>query len=294
MLITGESGTGKELFAQGIHNESRRAGRPFVAINCAGFPEALLESELFGYEEGAFTGSRKGGKPGLFEIAHTGTVFLDEIGEMPLPLQTRLLRVLQAREVVRLGGTQPTPIDVRVIAATHRDLFKRIAEDEFRQDLFYRLNILRLKLPPLRERIEDLPLLAQSILTRISAGKQLRMPVGAIVDSLIDYLTRCRWPGNVRELENVLERAAVVFDESADLADIPSGADLMRAMFDDDEVLATGLRDVSAVHDLGHAKQKLHMLQIIDQCEGNLTEAAKKLGINRSTLWRRLKVSAKE
>lgn len=294
VLITGESGTGKELFAQGIHNESHRAGRPFVAINCAGFPEALLESELFGYEEGAFTGSRKGGKPGLFEIAHTGTVFLDEIGEMPLALQTRLLRVLQAREVVRLGGTQPTPIDVRVIAATHRDLFKRITEDEFRQDLFYRLNILRLKLPPLRERAEDLPLLAESILRRIGAGKPMRAPIKTIIDSLSAYLARCQWPGNVRELENVMERAAVVFSDAAEFDGTPSGPDLMRAMFDDDEVLVTGLSDTSAVQVLNHSKQKLQLLQIIDQCDGNLTEAAKKLGINRSTLWRRLKVTARD
>ena len=298
VLITGESGTGKELFAQGIHNESRRAGRPFVAINCAGFPEALLESELFGYEEGAFTGSRKGGKPGLFEIAHTGTVFLDEIGEMPLALQTRLLRVLQAREVVRLGGTQPTPIDVRVIAATHRDLFKRIAGNEFRQDLFYRLNILRLKLPPLRERVEDLPLLAESILARISAGKKLAVPVKTIVESLAAYLTRCTWPGNVRELENVMERAAVVFSDTAEFAGTPTSAELLSAMFDDDEMVASEspeiLPDASTVRDLIHSKKKLQMLRTIEQCDGNLTEAAKKLGINRTTLWRRLKLDARD
>ncbi|MDE2120898.1 MAG: propionate catabolism operon regulatory protein PrpR, partial [Betaproteobacteria bacterium] len=151
VLIAGESGTGKELFAQGLHAASRRRAQPFVAINCAAFPESLLESELFGYEEGAFTGARKSGKPGLFEAAHTGTVFLDEIGDMPLALQTRLLRVLQEREILRVGATEPTPVDVRVIAATHRDLAARIDAGLFRRDLYYRLNILRLELPSLRE-----------------------------------------------------------------------------------------------------------------------------------------------
>ncbi|EJT85484.1 Fis family transcriptional regulator [Pseudomonas putida S11] len=156
ILITGESGTGKELLAQGIHNESPRRQGPFVAINCAAFPESLLESELFGYEEGAFSGSRKGGKPGLFEAAHRGTLFLDEIGDMPVSLQTRLLRVLQEREVLRLGSTEPIAIDVRIIAATHQDLRSAMDDGDFRTDLYFRLNILRLQTTPLRERPEDI------------------------------------------------------------------------------------------------------------------------------------------
>jgi propionate catabolism operon transcriptional regulator len=166
VLITGASGTGKELFAQGIHAASPRRNRPFVAINCAALPETLLESELFGYEEGAFTGSRRGGKPGLFEAAHTGTLFLDEVGDLSLPLQTRLLRVLQEREVLRLGASDPTPVDVRVVAATHRDLEQSVAERAFRMDLYYRLNILKLHLPSLAERPDDIPALAAGILGR--------------------------------------------------------------------------------------------------------------------------------
>ena len=164
VLITGESGTGKELFAQAIHNASPRATRPFVAINCAAFPETLLESELFGHEEGAFTGARRGGRRGLFEAAHTGTLFLDEIGDMPLTLQTRLLRVLQERRITRLGANHAIPVDVRVIAATHQDLTDLVAQRSFRQDLYYRLNTLRLQLPALRDRREDIPALAQHLL----------------------------------------------------------------------------------------------------------------------------------
>nr|WP_306805665.1 propionate catabolism operon regulatory protein PrpR [Caballeronia sp. BR00000012568055] len=294
VLITGESGTGKELFAQGIHNESTRASRPFVAINCAGFPESLLESELFGYEEGAFTGTRKGGKPGLFEIAHTGTVFLDEIGEMPISLQTRLLRVLQAREVVRLGGTQPTPIDVRVIAATHRNLKERVASGEFRQDLYYRLNILRLKLPALRERGGDVALLAETLLARLASGASFKkVSVEQIIASLMPFLMRHTWPGNVRELENVMERAAVLLGGS-DAQDVGS-ADLARAIFDDEEVLTASASLSSgkaAVLDLVESRDRVRMLQVIGQCDGNLSMAAKQLGISRSTLWRRLKTDS--
>ncbi|HEY4490755.1 MAG TPA: sigma 54-interacting transcriptional regulator, partial [Acidobacteriota bacterium] len=159
ILITGETGTGKELFAQGIHNGSPRKNNPFVAINCAAFPESLLESELFGHEEGAFSGSKRGGKAGLFEAAHTGTIFLDEIGDMPFPLQTRLLRVLQEKEILRVGSNEPMQVDIRVIAATNRNLKKSVTDGNFREDLFYRLNILCINLPPLRERIDDLKII---------------------------------------------------------------------------------------------------------------------------------------
>ena len=166
VLLTGESGTGKELVAQGIHNASRRRGNPFVAFNCAALPEGLIESELFGHEEGAFTGARRGGKPGLFEIAHTGTIFLDEIGEMPAALQSRLLRVLQEREVMKLGSGRATPVDVRVIAATHRDLHALVGQGAFRADLYFRLNLLQIELPPLRERRDDIAPLARHLLSR--------------------------------------------------------------------------------------------------------------------------------
>lgn len=200
VLVTGESGTGKELMAQSIHSASARQAKPFIAVNCAALPENLLESELFGYEEGAFTGAKKGGKPGLFEMAHGGTVFLDEIGDLPLALQARLLRVLQEKEVMRIGGDRIVPVDVRVISATNKDLIKSMQQGNFRVDLFYRLNILQIHVPPLRERKDDIPLLVQRFLAKNGAQ-------GEVVDEkLMQVFTRYDWPGNVRELENVVER----------------------------------------------------------------------------------------
>jgi propionate catabolism operon transcriptional regulator len=224
LLILGESGTGKEMVAQSMHQLSARRDFAFVAINCGAFPEALLESELFGYEEGAFTGARKGGKAGLIEVAHRGTLFLDEIGEMPLPLQSRLLRVLQEREVVRLGSTEPTRVDIRVIAATHRALTDGIEAGTFRADLYYRLNILNIALPSLRERQTDLmPLAVELLLQAAKREPQLRARVRSadvavrVLAGIGDSLTSYAWPGNVRELQNVIERIAV------ELADADGG-----------------------------------------------------------------------
>jgi propionate catabolism operon transcriptional regulator len=225
VLIRGDSGTGKEMVAQSLHQLSARRDFPFVAINCGAFPEALLESELFGYEEGAFTGARRGGKAGLIEAAHRGTLFLDEIGEMPLPLQSRLLRVLQEREVVRLGSTEPTRIDVRIVAATHRALTEAVHAGEFRADLYYRLNILNIGLPPLRERQADIMPLA-AVLLRDAARREPRL--AARIDSAAAAaqllapvhapLVRHAWPGNVRELQNVIERIAVELAERSEAA----------------------------------------------------------------------------
>jgi propionate catabolism operon transcriptional regulator len=292
VLITGESGTGKELLAQSLHNASPRQAGPFVAINCAAFPESLLESELFGYEEGAFTGSRKGGKVGLIESAHTGTLFLDEIGDMPVSLQTRLLRVLQEREVLRLGASEPTPVDIRVIAATHCDLRARIADGRFREDLFYRLNILRLAVPPLRERTEDIPLLVNAILERLSH------PAARALDSqalhpLMPHLLRHRWPGNIRELENIVERAAL----SAHLQDgsetAPSLALLLPELFEDappEWPVTQPVAAHNALRRLGTAAGAAHARQVLEGCRGDMDEAARRLGVSRTTLWRRLRV----
>ncbi len=206
VLILGETGTGKEVVARNIHYHSSRQGKPFVSINCGAIPHDLLESELFGHEKGAFTGAHSA-RMGKFELAHTGTIFLDEIGDMPLAMQVKLLRVLQERSFEKVGGNKTIEIDVRVIAATHRDLTQEITKNTFREDLFYRLNVFPIRVPALRERIEDLPLLINELLARIEGQK--RNPVN-ILDEAIEQLSLYTWPGNVRELANIIERLAIM------------------------------------------------------------------------------------
>lgn len=283
VLITGESGTGKELFAQSIHNASERADKPFVAINCAAVPESLLESELFGYEDGAFTGARKGGRRGLLEAAHTGSLFLDEIGDMPALLQTRLLRVLQEREVVRVGGTVPIPVDVRVLAATHQPLERLVRERRFRADLYYRLNILRLVLPPLRERGDDIPTLAYAVLQRCLQRLGSRLNAKTLLEPLAAQLRHYPWEGNLRELENMCERMAVFFSACPDPARIP----YEELAFDCPELFLQppASRTLPATDTPDTAT-------VLQECGGNRQEAARRLGISRTTLWRRLQVSA--
>ena len=209
VLIRGESGTGKELIAKAIHNNSNRKNKPFVRVNCASIPENLLESELFGYEKGAFTGAVQS-KPGKFAIADTGTIFLDEIGDMPLSMQVKLLRVLQEREIESVGGITPKNIDVRVIAATNRNLEEMIEEGSFREDLYYRLNVLGINLPPLRERKEDIPELAEHFITKLN--KKLHKTILGIKQDALNLLIEYSWPGNIRELENIMERAINLCD----------------------------------------------------------------------------------
>ena len=210
VLLIGESGTGKELFAHAIHNHSLRSSLPFVAINCASIPEHLLESELFGYDDGAFTGAKKGGKKGQFEMANNGTLFLDEIGDMPLSMQSKLLRVLQEKEVQRVGGQKSIPVDVRIIAATHRDLEKMVDEGEFRRDLYYRLNVIKIEIPSLNKRKEDIKLISMGLLKKLER-KFFRTGI-EISKEVEQRLMEHSWPGNIRELENVLERAINVLD----------------------------------------------------------------------------------
>jgi propionate catabolism operon transcriptional regulator len=286
VLITGESGTGKEMVAQGIHGASPRRDRPFVAINCAAFPETLLESELFGYEEGAFTGSRRGGRPGLFEAAHTGTIFLDEIGDVPITLQTRLLRVLQERQVLRLGSNDPTPVDVRVIAATHRDLRDAIARGEFREDLYYRLHILPLHIPPLRERDGDIAEIAADLLKRAllryGTAESHRKALALLLPRVEGYA----WPGNVRELENVIERFAVLFADGKAPARL--GEEDLRAVMPeivDRRAPAPAREDLRAAR---AAQERAHVERVLAECGGNQAEAARRLGIGRTTLYRKL------
>ncbi|CAB3787449.1 Anaerobic nitric oxide reductase transcription regulator NorR [Paraburkholderia ultramafica] len=294
VLLTGESGTGKELVAQGIHNASRRRGNPFVAFNCAALPEGLIESELFGHEEGAFTGARRGGKPGLFEIAHTGTIFLDEIGEMPAALQSRLLRVLQEREVMKLGSGRATPVDVRVIAATHRDLHALVEQGMFRADLYFRLNLLQIELPPLRERRGDVAPLARHLLSR--SALQYGLPEAAlerVLAFLAPLFEHYAWPGNVRELENLLARAAIYFgDAAADASQdwqavFPEFGRMKRTAA---VKAASGASDATIGNNSARATPtREDVMHALEQCGGNRAAASRALGIGRTTLWRLLK-----
>ncbi|MDD3267999.1 MAG: sigma 54-interacting transcriptional regulator [Syntrophomonadaceae bacterium] len=288
ILITGESGTGKELFAQAIHNESSRRSSPFVRINCAALPDNLLESELFGYEEGAFTGAKKGGKPGKFELAKGGTIFLDEIGDMPLPMQTKLLVVLQEKIIERVGGTNPIPIDVRVIAATNRDLEQMVSKQEFREDLYYRLNVVRLNTPPLRNRLEDLPLLAADLINRLSSC--LKTSARQITPAALKLLSEYSWPGNVRELENLLERAinlANMSDASCIKEEhFPSLlAPSREKKYSKLEILDNGQ---TTLPDLIEKIEKQMIIQVLQETGGNRVQTAKTLGIHSSALYRKL------
>jgi transcriptional regulator, propionate catabolism operon regulatory protein len=286
VLLVGESGTGKELIAQGIHQASDRRDMPFVAINCAAMTETLLESELFGYEEGAFTGARRGGKMGLFEAAHNGTLFLDEVGEMPMALQSRLLRVLQAREVLRVGATDPTPVNVRILAATHRDLPAHVDKGLFRLDLLYRLDILRLNVPPLRERMDDFDCIATALHQRICA--RLGVPLDRSVDllkSLVLQAPGYHWPGNVRQLENLLERCIVLGVDTSNKQDA-SDVVLYRLM---PELRSGQLPPHLNAPVPASLQARAHMEAVLFACQGDRAAAAKQLGISRTTLWRKLK-----
>jgi len=302
VLVGGESGTGKEVLAQGMHDASPRRAFPFVAVNCAAFPESLLESELFGYEEGAFTGARRGGKAGLFESAHNGTLFLDEVGDMPPALQTRLLRVLQEKQVLPIGGIEAVPVNVRVIAATHRDLAARVREGTFRQDLYYRLNILRIEMPPLRDRVADLPDLAELLYRRAQERLGIAAPL-RLPEAVTARLTRYAWPGNIRELENVTERIAVLVAgtqlEPAALhrelqAAVPelfpaSGEVPAWIAADVAPAIAMPLENGQSLAGVARASQAEHIRRVLAECGGNRAVACAQLGISATTLWRRLR-----
>jgi len=271
VLIHGESGVGKELFAQGIHRASGRADGPFVAVNCAALPESLLESELFGYVEGAFTGAVRKGKPGLFELAHRGTIFLDEISEIPLSLQGRLLRVLQELEVVRLGHDRVIPVDVRVLCATNRDFSRLVEEGRFRQDLYWRLNVLSLAIPPLRERPDDVLLLLDDFLRLLHSRDRRKI---RFTQNATDFLTRYPWPGNVRELRNFCERLmAVIQGEEVDEA-------FAKRLLEHREQAPTVYNPHSDPKEIERA---------LTAAGGNMGQAARILGVHRATLWRRRK-----
>ena len=275
VLLTGETGTGKEVFAQSIHRHSSRNGKAFVAINCSSFSHDLLESEMFGHKAGAFTGALKETK-GLFEEANGGTIFLDEIGEMAFDLQAKLLRILETGEFLKIGDTKPLKIDVRVIAATNRDLVKEIAEGHFREDLFYRLSVFQIHLPPLRERTGDIPLHVEAFVSALSSkmGKTIRV----ISPDYIRILKQNPWKGNVRELRNVVERSLIIADSDTLTPDI----------------LPLNMQNLQATPDNGYSGfdlsgvEKMHIQKVLKYTNGNKTETSRLLGIGLTTLYRKI------
>ncbi len=274
VLLTGETGTGKEVFSHAIHYASPRSQYPIMAINCSAFSKDLLESELFGYKAGAFTGAMKD-KPGLFEVANHGTVFLDEIGEMAFDLQARLLRVLETGEYIKVGDTKPTKVDVRIISATNRDLKKEIENGHFREDLYFRLSVFQIHLPPLRERKEDIEMLAETFLKRFSA--KLKKEIKGMTSEVVDILKGAEWRGNIRELKNVMERSAIVCDEEVTVQDLP--IDLQCAGMDEEQ----GKEEF----ELAVIEQK-HITKVLQYTRGNKTEAARLLKIGLATLYRKI------
>jgi DNA-binding NtrC family response regulator len=274
VLIGGETGTGKELLARALHYDSPRAAAPFVEINCAAIPANLLESELFGHEKGSFTGAT-GAKPGLMELAHGGTIFLDEIGSLPLELQPKLLRVLESREIRRVGGQTTRKVDVRVVGATHMDLGAAVSRGEFREDLFYRLNVVALVLPPLRDRGEDIEILAETFAARLSA--QYGLPLPALSPEVRSAIRGHSWPGNIRELRNAIERALVLSPPGTiALAELPTARLTAEAPRDGMLPFPATLRAITQSACLG-------MLQLVN---GNKSESARRLGISRPRLQR--------
>ena len=274
VLLIGESGTGKELLARELHKKSPRAMGPFVAVNCSAIPETLLESELFGHRRGAFTDARDD-RPGLFQSARCGTILLDEIGDMAAALQGKLLRVLQQKEVHPLGAPAPVPVDVRIVTATHRDLTTLVNEGRFRQDLLYRINVIEVRVPPLRERSDDLAPLVRHLLDKLAA--KLRKPECSVSAQAMAVIRRHSWPGNVRELENAIERALVLgLGTVIDVEDLPDS--LRNPVRSSSGGIARRLADV----------ERDHIVRTLRAVDGNKAAAARSLGVNRKTLYRKL------
>jgi transcriptional regulator with PAS, ATPase and Fis domain len=279
VLIVGESGTGKEMIARAIHQQSARAEKSFIPLNCAAIPETLLESELFGYVRGAFTDARRD-RRGLFQAANGGVLFLDEISEMPLSLQAKLLRVIEDKEVRPLGANDAEKIDTRLVSACNRDPERLVQEGHFRQDLYYRLNVIRIDLPPLRERTEDIPILVDHFIQKFA--RQSQRPLEGIEPEALDVLLNYRWPGNVRELEHTIERAVHLGKEiRIGLQDFPSSL-VMRS--DNVLPLAEAIEKSYTLKDL----EKEYIMRVMETVHGNKTEAAKTLGVDRTTLYRKL------
>jgi len=293
ILLQGESGTGKELFAQAIHSASPRHAGPFVALNCGAIPRELLGSELFGYVEGAFTGARRGGRPGKFELASGGTLFLDEIGEMPLGKQVSLLRAVQEKEITRIGDDKVIPVDVRIICATNKDLKAEVEKGNFREDLYYRLNVIKINLPPLRERREDIPLQFNYFLNELS--QKMGLPVPEVEDAVMDYLINYKWPGNVRELQNVVERminisnGKTITTQHLPVEILQGGRDLP-GNADYAEYNLTNLGEARKRKKQAQMqKERESILRLLHQYEGNISRVAQALDVSRNTIYRKMK-----
>ncbi|ACB86292.1 sigma-54 interaction domain-containing protein [Natranaerobius thermophilus] len=281
VLITGESGVGKEIFAQAIHNESHRSDHPFIKVNCAAIPENLLESELFGYQGGAFTGASKEGKPGKFELADKGTLFFDEIGDMPKKMQAKLLRVIQEGEVERLGGQKEQEVDVRIIAATNKNLEELVATDDFREDLFYRINVLTLNIPPLKDRKEDIALLAEDFLyeTKQEMGENKQ-----ISQEAVEVLQKYDWPGNIRQLKNIIQRLAVNAETTViEKSDIP--IKLLKQL----QISESPSYPEEGLNEIVEQVEKKVIRETLELYDFNKSMAASILNIPRSTLYRKMK-----
>ena len=282
ILITGETGTGKELIARAIHRNSPRKNNPFIKINCAAIPESLMESELFGYEKGAFTGAATK-KQGRFELAHKGTLFLDEVGELPKDMQVKLLQVIQEQEFERVGGLQTIKVDVRLITATNRNLFEDVKDGRFREDLYYRLNVIPAHLPPLRERKEDIPVLIDFFIEKFN--KKLDRSVKYIDEKVTNLLIQYAWPGNIRELENLVERMILMArGDTIVFADLPSE---LKTTIESDSTGPSGIRqkpfkDIMKNHMEDIEKQMI--ISVLEECGNNVTRAAKQLGLSRKGL----------
>lgn len=277
VLLTGETGTGKEVFAQAIHYSSKRARQNFVAVNCSSFSKELLESEMFGHKAGSFTGALKD-KKGLFEEANNGTIFLDEIDEMAFELQAKLLRILETGEYIKIGDTKPTRVNVRIIAATNRNLSQEIVAGRFREDLFYRLSVFQIHLPPLRERAGDIRLLAKAFIK--SFAEQLARPVVEIAPAFLEALDSQPWKGNIRELRNVIERSMIVCESGyLDIADLPF--DIQNAHYEHSNDSSPGSFELSAM-------ERRHIARVLEYTKGNKTEAARLLKIGLTTLYRKI------
>ncbi|WP_052427477.1 sigma-54-dependent Fis family transcriptional regulator [Neobacillus niacini] len=286
VIITGESGTGKELFAEGIHNESGRKGA-FIKVNCGAIPEELLESEFFGYADGAFTGAKKGGKPGKFELANNGTLFLDEIGDMPPSLQVKLLRVLQEQEFERIGATKTTKVNVRIISATNKDLIQLVNQGKFREDLYYRIHVIQLHIPPLRERLDDIPLLCTHFINKINT-KTNKNIIG-VSPQVIRSFQQYHWPGNIRQLENVLERAFHFSQTNwIEMEHLPKELNLHEAPTSIELKRPEPTVAINRKQSINQTEKQV-VLQALLACQGNRSKTAELLGISRTTLYQKIK-----